>query len=302
MKSMTGFGKSNYIDDNYEIQIEIKSVNSKNFDLKIINYKELAFLENEIKDIVLNKIKRGKVELRISFRDKQIPEIEVDENRIKTYYEMLLKVKGLLLLQDDIKLDTILLQPDVVIFKKADYDSDEFRDILFNCLEEALEKHQLMAQKEGMALRSYFEQAIDTIESCLAQILATIPAHREKLKENLVNTVKQLLNSDFTPEIEKRILVETGLYLERCDITEEIIRTESHLNNIKNYLKRNSTMTHISHPVTEEMGRPMNFIFQEMQREINTISSKYTTTNTFIEVLRMKEEIEKCKEQIQNVE
>ena len=292
MKSMTGFGKSSYIDDSYEIQIEIKSVNHKGFDLKIVNFRELNFLENEIKDMVFNKIKRGKIDLRITFRDKQIPEIEVDENRIKAYYNMLLKVKDSLNIAEEIKLDTILNEPDVIVVKKTDYDNDDFRDILFNCLEEALEKHQLMAQKEGMALRSFFEESFDTIEGCLAQIRVTIPAHREKLKENLISTVKQILNSDFTLEVEKRILVETALYLERCDITEEIIRTESHLANIKNYMKRD----------IEEIGKSMNFILQELQREVNTISSKYTTTTTFIEVLKMKEEIDKCREQIQNVE
>ena len=298
MKSMTGFGKSSYIDENYEIQIEIKSVNHKGFDLKTSIFKELYFLDHEIKDIIYSRIKRGKIELRIVFRDKQIPEIEVDENRIKAYFDMLENVKNLLNIKEDITLDTILKEPEVVIFKKTDYDTDEFREILFNCIEEALEKHQLMAQKEGMALRLFFEEALDTIESCLAQIRETIPAHREKLKENLETTIKQLLNTDFTPEIEKRILVETGLYLDRCDITEEIVRTEAHLSNVRNYLKRDI----VTKSTKEEMGRSMNFIFQEMQREINTISAKYTTTHTFKEVLQMKEIIEQCKEQIQNVE
>ncbi|MCL2063526.1 MAG: DUF1732 domain-containing protein [Candidatus Cloacimonetes bacterium] len=310
MKSMTGFGKSSYIDDNFEIQIEIKSVNNKSFDLKILNYKELYFLDNEIKEIVYNRIKRGKVELRIIFRDKQIPEIEIDENRLMAYFEMILKIKDMLNIQEEIKLDTILQEPEVVIIKKTDYDTDEFREILFNCIEEALEKHQLMAQKEGMAMKSFFEESFYTIETCLSQIQDSIPLHRENLRENLENTIKQLLNADFTPEIEKRILVETGLYLDRCDITEEIIRTESHLENIKGYLKRESSghsplrrdeINIYAHSINE-IGRPMNFILQEMQREINTISAKYTTTNTFMDVLRMKEEIEKCREQIQNVE
>jgi len=312
---MTGYGKSSYIDDNYEIQIEIKSVNSKNFDLRILNYKELYFLENEIKSIVYNKIKRGKIEMRIMFRDKQIPEIEVDENRIKAYFDMILKVKNLLAIQDEIKLDTILREPEVVIIKKTDYDNEEFRDILFNCLEEALEKHQLMAIKEGDVLRSFFEESFEIIEDCLIQVKNTIPAHKEKLRENLTSTIKQFLNADFTADIEKKILVETALYIDRCDITEEIVRTEGHLNNLKDFMRRDSLGNHCPTSLrkkssigekynytSDDIGKSMNFILQEIQREVNTISSKYTTTKTFLDVLRMKEEIEKCREQVQNVE
>ena len=292
MKSMTGYGTSTYIDDNIELQIEIKSVNNKLFDLKIVNCKELIFLENEIRDIVFSRIKRGRVDIRIIFRDKQLPEIELDEPRLLTYNDMLQKIKALINIETTISVDTILRDPEIFVYKKADYDTETFREIVFNCLEEAIEKHQIMAHRDGMSMLAFFQESIDTISTCLKQITNTIPYHREKLKENLINTVKQILETEITPELEKRILVETALYLDRCDITEEIVRTESHIDNIKEYLR----------PASDEIGRSMNFILQEMHREINTISSKYTTTNTYLDVLKMKEELEKCKEQVQNVE
>ena len=124
------------------------------------------------------------------------------------------------------------------------------------------------------------------------KIKEEIPSHKEKLKNNLIATVKQFLNSDFTEDIEKRILVETALYIERCDITEELIRIESHVSNIKEYMKKDIV----------EIGKSMNFIFQEMQREANTISAKFNVSTTFLHILQLKEEVEKCREQIQNVE
>ena len=292
MKSMTGYGKSAYIDEKYEIQIELKSVNSRNFDLKIYNCKELFFLENEIKDAIYSQIKRGKIDIRLIFRDKQIPEIEIDENRLKSYFNVLTQIKDTLSLQEDIKLDTVLSQPDVVVIQKSDYDTEDFRIIFFGCLKDAIKNHQSLAKKEGKAIQVFFENSIGIIENSLSIIKDSIPAHKEKLQENLITAVKQILNSDYTPDIEKRILVETALYIERCDITEELIRQESHLSNIKNYLQKEFA----------EKSKSMNFIFQEMQREANTISAKYNTSVTFKHVLQMKEEIEKCKEQIQNVE
>jgi uncharacterized protein (TIGR00255 family) len=238
MKSMTGYGKAIYLDENYEIQIEIKSVNSKTFDMKISNYKELFFLENEIKEMVFSRIKRGKIDVRINFRDKQVPDIKADYSRLLAYYQMILKIKRELNLLDKIRLENIIGQPDVIIVGTADYDSDEFRLCFFQCLKQALDKHQELALKEGLALKIFFETSLRTISISLKSIRETIPAHREKLKENLITAVKQILNTDYTPEMEKRILVETALYLERCDITEELTRMDSHLANIRNYLDK----------------------------------------------------------------
>ncbi len=108
MKSMTGYGKSAIVNESFDLQIEIKSVNYKSFDLKMNNAKELFFLENEIKETVFTYIKRGKIDLKIIFSDKRLPIIEIDENRLKTYYNLLCKVKETLKIQEEIKLDTII--------------------------------------------------------------------------------------------------------------------------------------------------------------------------------------------------
>lgn len=292
MKSMTGYGKASFVDENFELQIELKSVNHKSFDFKILSYKELLFLENDIKDLVFQHMKRGKIDMRIHFRDKQMPLIEVDENRLKAYHDMLTKIKNTLSLRDEIKLENILSEPDVVVIKKSDYDESRFKSLFFDCLSKAIAQHQEMAQKEGKAMKTFFTDSFKLIEDNLTAIKNSVPTHREKLKESLLSTVRQILNGDYSPDMEKRILLETALYLDRCDITEEIVRIESHLTNARRYL--NST--------SPEVGKSMNFVLQEMQREANTISAKYTTTTTFNHVLSLKEEIERCREQVQNVE
>jgi len=292
MKSMTSYGKSIYIDDKYEIHIELKSVNSKNFDLKIWNCKELFFLENEMTAAIFKYIKRGKIDIRITFKDKQIPNIEIDENKLTSFYNVLENIKNKLNLDEIIKLDTILAQSDIVIIEKLEYDNDSFRKVFYKCLNEAINNHQILSKKEGDTLKSFFIKSITIIEENLYAIKKTIPNYKEKLKNNLIHCVKQILSTDMTEDIEKRILIETALYIEKCDITEEIIRIESHLSNIKDCLQHEH----------DESGKILNFIFQEMQREANTISAKYHESNSFKSILLIKLEIEKCREQIQNVE
>jgi uncharacterized protein (TIGR00255 family) len=292
MKSMTGFGKSSYIDDSYELAFELRSVNSKGFQLNLYCYKELLFLENEIKDFIYKKVRRGKLDLKIAFKDKAIPEIEIDEDRLRAYYGMLTKVKDILSINQDIRLETIINSPQAISIKSAEYDTGAFREFFFHQLDVALAEHQKMAIGEGTTLCKFFIGSMDTIQSSLTAVEQTIPAYREKLKENLTASVRQLLAGEYTDDMEKRILLETALYMERCNITEEMVRLRSHI----------SAFIKILAKTDDEIGKSLNFILQEMHREVNTISSKYNTTQTYMEVLKMKEEVEKCKEQIQNVE
>jgi len=292
MKSMTGYGKSSFIDSLYEIEIEIRSVNNKVFQLNISTYKELFYLDNQIKEIVASQIKRAKIDLRVTMNYKALPEITIDEGRVRAYFDMLTRVKEILSLKEEIRLETILRQDSVIVVKNPDYANEQFQKAFFDTLQTALQRHQEMATTEGEALKVFFLQSVQTIEDSLSAIEATIPAYREKLKENLTTSVKQIMDKDIDTDVEKRILVEVAMYLDRANITEEIVRLRSHIANMKQYLENED----------DEIGKSINFILQEMQREVNTISAKYNTSSTFHEVLKMKEEVEKCREQIQNVE
>jgi len=292
MKSMTGYGKANFTDEQYDLEIEVRSVNNKVLQLNISTYKELFYLDNQIKDIVSGYIKRGKVDVRVNTSNKALPEITIDEDKVKAYFDMLNRLKEMLSLKEEIRLETILKQDNVLAIKNPSYDNEHFQKAFFDTLSKALEQHQAMATAEGEALKVFFLQSVQTIEDALATIEATIPAYKEKLKENLTSNVKQIWERDIDTDVEKRILVEVAMYLERANITEEIVRLRSHISNMKKYLANED----------DEIGKSINFILQEMHREVNTISAKYNTSATFHEVLKMKEEVEKCKEQIQNVE
>jgi uncharacterized protein (TIGR00255 family) len=293
MKSMTGYGKSTYIDENYEIEFEIKSVNNKVFLLDISCFKDLQLLENEIRDLVYKFIKRGKVSLRIHLKTNKLPEITIDESRVKVFIDLLSKIRDEHLPNAEIKLESLLGQPGLIQTKHSDLTTDlDFKKIFFDTLSIAVKKQSDMAIAEGEVLKKYFTDAIVKIEDNLQKISETIPTHKEKLAENLTKNVKIILDKNYENDMEKRILLEVALYIEKCDITEEIVRLKSHIENFKSNLCKTN----------EEIGKTLNFILQEMQREANTISSKYTTSNTFQYVLSVKEEIEKCREQIQNIE
>ena len=292
MKSMTGYGRSSHIDDKYEIDIEIKSVNNKSFAMNLSCFKELYFLENDIKDYIFKSIKRGKIDIRIYFQDKNPPEIQIDEHRLKAFYDTLQKARDTLGINQEIQLSTVINQPDILISKNPNYDSEVFKKIFFTCLKNAVNEHQTMAVKEGEALKSFFSDSLKQMQKSLTFIQNTIPAFKEKLKENLINNVKMILDTKYENEMEKRILLEVALYIDKADITEEIVRLRAHINNCHEYLAKDNS----------EVGKSLNFIFQEMHREANTISSKYNTSETFGEVLILKEEVDKCKEQVANVE
>lgn len=292
MKSMTGFGASGFHDENYDIEIEIKSVNSRFLDLKIVSPRELQFLDNLIKDHISKSILRAKIDVRIFFTDKRVPDLFLDENKVKAYYNLLLKAKALINDQTPLNLETLLSQPDVLSIQNPSYQSEDFISLFSKTLNEAIAKHQEMALQEGKKLQLFFESAYNNITGAAEKILASIPHFREKLYQDLLENIKSLMKEKYSEDFEKRVMLETAFYLDKADITEEIIRLKSHLSNFKHKIAEDES----------DNGKALNFVFQEMQREINTISAKYNTSSVFNDILLMKEEVERCREQIQNIE
>ncbi len=292
MKSMTGYGNSAFHSDEFELEIEIKSVNSRFLDLKISSPRELQFLDNLIKESVSRYIKRAKAELRIFFSDKRIPEFQLDENKLLAYKNLLIKVKKLIGDDSTLSMQEILSQPDILSYKSASYNDEGFIKVIMDSLETALINHQEMALKEGAQLKGFFVESYNRIEKALKDIEGTIPEYKERCYTVLKENIESLLADKVTDDMEKRLFLEAAIYVDKSDVTEEIIRLRSHL---KNYWEK-------LHNEDSDIGKSLNFIFQEMQREINTISSKFNHTETFQNILLIKEEVEKCREQIQNVE
>ncbi len=292
MKSMTGFGSSVLHEDDFDIELEIKSVNNRFLDLKINSPRELQFLDNPIKEIVSRYIIRGKVEIRINFNDKRVPDYRLDEKKLLAYKELLTRAKELINDSSPIILENILSQPDVLSVQNPSYHNDEFKLLITKLLIEGIERHQVMANEEGKKLQAFFQSAYTNITESLDKVQASLPYYKEKIYQDLIESIKKLMQDQYKEDFEKRIMLEAAFYLDKADITEETIRLKSHLSNFLNMIAEDSS----------EVGKSLNFVFQEMQREINTISAKYNTSEVFNHILLMKEEIERCREQIQNVE
>lgn len=291
MKSMTGFGNAELHNDDFDIEIEIKSVNSKYFDWKMSSPRELLVFENQIKEIVAKYIRRGKADLRINFYDKRVPDYQLDENKLKAFAELLKHAKEIIGDETPLDLETIISQPNVLTFHSPAYD-ESFLQILLETAEQAVKKHQLMAMQEGQKMKEFFDESFLKIKESVLFIERSVPEFQTKCFENAKDNIEQLLKESLNEDLEKRLMLELALYFDKNDITEEIIRIKSHLDKFEERLKGDGI----------DAGKSLNFIFQEMQREINTISAKYNETTAFEHILRIKEEIEKCREQIQNVE
>jgi len=288
---MTGFGNAELHSDDFDIEIELKTVNNKYFDWKMSSPRELLVFENNVKELVSKYIRRGKVELRINFCDKRIPDYQLDENKLKAFAALLKHAKEIIGDKSPLTIETIIEQPNVLSFHSLSYD-EAFLETLLNTVEEAIKKHQQMAIQEGYSLHEFFLDSYRKIQESVTFIEQSIPEFKVKSFESMKANVEDILKDSIGEDLEKRLMLELVIYLDKNDITEELIRIKSHLEKFDERLKGDGV----------DAGKSLNFIFQEIQREINTISAKYSDTKSFEHILRIKEEIEKCREQIQNVE
>lgn len=292
MKSMTGYGKARYSDDDFEIDIEVKSVNGRFLDTKIKLSRELSFLEMELKNNLKKRIKRGKVEINIDFQNKIIPELALDEENLKAYWKIYNQAKKVLGTKSEIPLEQLLSEYNVISIKTDNLECEKFKNLILKIFEKALSEHQEMALDEGKSMLNFFNSAIQKMSSSLSKIENEFPKYKKEMSEKLKNNLTTLLKQKLEDDDYKRILLESAIYTEKADVTEEIIRIKHHLDKFEEKINQKNT----------EIGKSINFILQEMQREMNTIGSKFNSTSVFDEIISIKEEIEKCREIVQNVE
>ena len=291
MKSMTGFGKAGYSDGNYEINIEIKSVNSRFLDLKIKLPYEISFLEPVFSKTISQRIKRGKVYVYTNLVNKKPPVLELNEETVKTYWDLYSRAKDVLKTDASLPFAKVLSEKDVIAIRKDDLESGDFIELVNSVLANALAEHQKMAQNEGSSMLEFLTSSLNIMERSSAKLQKAFPEYKKEIHNKLKTNVETLLNDKLEGDDYKRFLQETAIYIEKADVNEEIVRFKHHLEKFKNKLNTDS-----------ESGKSLNFILQEMLREINTIGSKFTATSAFDDILTIKEEIEKCRELVKNVE
>jgi uncharacterized protein (TIGR00255 family) len=202
---------------------------------------------------------------------------------------MYIRAQQLLNLKNEISIEKLMNEKDIIRYPKKDLES--ISTTITQTVEKALLKHQEFALKEGRSMEDFIENSIEKITSSLSVIEKKFPVFKEQLFETLKERVSELMQSALSTEDHKRLLTETAVYAEKADISEEIVRLKNHYKEFSKLIKK-PTGT----------GKSMNFILQEMHREINTIGSKFNTSEVISDILLIKEEIEKCREIVQNIE
>ncbi len=291
MISMTGFGKASLVKDDYEIEIEIKSVNGKFLDFKCNVPKDIGYLEPLLRSRISKSYKRGTVELRLRYLDRSKPQIAINENKLLVYTDIMHKVMKASK-TDIMPLEYMLKEYDIIEFSNKLSDNPQFSGDIIETLSKAIKIQQKAAKKEGNSIKKHILKSIESIFEAVEQIENTIPSFRKELFEKMKARILDLLPQSTNIDLEKRLMQELAIYLDRYDIGEEINRLKEHIDTLDKTIKDRAA---------NDMGKTLNFIFQEMQRESNTLGSKYSNQHSFSNILLIKEEIEKCREIIQNV-
>ncbi|MCX7711644.1 MAG: YicC family protein [Clostridia bacterium] len=291
IKSMTGFGRGTSQAEGKEFTVEIKTVNHRYVDIFVKYPRQLSFLEDKVREVVGKSLSRGKIDVYISFEDKgeDSKTVLLDEALAKAYISAIQNLKEKFGLNDDASVSLVSRFPDVLRVEKVETDEEKLWNLLKAALEGALESLIAMRLKEGKELRSSLLDKADYIESVLKTISQRSPEVVKEYKAKLENRIKELLDQQTVDE--NRIAMEVAIFADRCSIDEEIVRLGSHIGQLRDTLNSQ-----------QPVGRKLDFLVQEMNREINTIGSKANDLVITKSVIDLKSEIEKIREQIQNIE
>ncbi len=291
IKSMTGFGRGENSQDGMEFTVEIKTVNHRYSDVFVRMPRQIGFLEDKVRDLVGKAISRGKIDVYITYfnygDDAKL--VTMDEGLAKTYISAAESLRDKFCLKDDITVSLIARYPDVLKVEQAKEDEDLLWELLKVATEKALDTLIIMRQTEGEGLKNVLLDRADYVESIVAEIAKHAPEIPKEYKLKLTARIKDLL--DQQPLDENRLATEVAVFADRCSIDEELVRLASHIGQLREALS-----------MDQPVGRKLDFLVQEMNREINTIGSKANDLSITKNVVEIKSEIEKIREQIQNIE
>lgn len=293
VRSMTGFGQALHRAGTYRFQVEIKSVNHRYLETSIRMPREWLRLEDELKKRVSDVLLRGRVDVNVTMEREPTTPVEaiINWSLLEGYYQASLQVSERFNMPLSMAVDQLLQLPDVVSFAEVDIASDEWmKEQLLACLDEALQHLLHMREAEGQHIQHDVQQRLQLLAAQREEIVTMAPRVQEDHYASLQQRLLELLgNRGFD---EQRLIMEAALLAERSAIDEELIRLESHLKQCEQLL----------HGDQGAIGRKLDFLIQEMNREVNTIGSKTHHLDIVNIVVNMKAELEKIREQIQNIE
>lgn len=291
LKSMTGYGRSQQILDGRDILVEIKSVNHRYFEFNARVPRGYGYLEERIKTLIGKAVSRGKIDVGVTVcsavgKDAQIC---VNMELARGYVSALREIKDELMLLDNLSLEAISRVPDIFVVSKIADDEETICREVCTVAMLALESFINMREVEGNRMYTDICTRLDSVEGCVAEVERLSPKsiadYKTRLEAKLVEVLKDAKYED------QRILTEVALFAEKIAVDEETVRLKSHLAQFKTLLM-----------AQESVGRKLDFLVQEINREINTIGSKCQDLEVTGIVVEMKSEIEKIREQIQNIE
>ena len=290
-KSMTGYGSAKGTAAGLALSVELKSVNNRYLDVSVKLPRTLMFAEEPVRSAVAKHITRGKVDVFITADASQSDSVEVRVNEalLRGYISALGEVRDKFSLTDDMSLMSLCRLPEVLSTERRELDADELTSGLLAILEEALSGYDAMREREGEKLRDDVLGRIDEIGRLTGIVEErspqTVAEYRARLEQKLRETLEGMSVDD------SRVLTECAIFADRVAVDEETVRLRSHLSQLK-------AMASGESPI----GRKMDFLIQELNRESNTIGSKCQSADIARVVVDLKAEIEKIREQIQNVE
>ncbi|MBC1526312.1 YicC family protein [Listeria seeligeri] len=290
VKSMTGFGRATKEFEAFKVTIELKAVNHRYSECLFRMPKQLAYLEGKLKKIINKQIKRGRIECFFSITGEQLAkrELHIDWDLADSYYHFIKQASARYELAELPKMSDLLQEQEYLSIEEEVDASSELERLVIETLTRATERLDEMRSMEGAELLLYFKQHLVTLEKSLAIIQAEIPVLEKYYQEKIENRLQNIVGENFDQTI---VLTEVALLLEKADINEEVERTKSHLKQFYGIIL-----------LEEPIGRKLDFLIQEMNREINTIGSKANSLRITEQVVEMKTTLEKIREQVQNVE
>ncbi len=294
IKSMTGFGRGVFADGQRTVTVEIRSVNHRYSDITVKMPRRYQFAEDAIKGVLKESISRGKVDVSVNVENTAASDVEVsvDLGLAKQYHDALLAIAAAFPgLKDDVSVGKIASMPDVLKTQSAEEDEDSFTAAVCSATRDASDAFAAMRAAEGARLIEDVLQRNDLIEATVTEVEKYAPNVEKLYAERMKERITELLDGQATIP-QDRILLEAAVFADKANITEEIVRLKSHCAQLRAIVADSSA------PV----GKKLDFLVQEMNRESNTIGSKANDINITNSVLVLKAEIEKIREQIQNIE
>jgi uncharacterized protein (TIGR00255 family) len=291
IKSMTGYGSAKGNAAGFEISVELKSVNNRYLETSVRMPRSFLFAEEAVKSTVQRHISRGKVDVFVSINAVSVDDVKVSVNEplLRGYLEAVKKVSEEYGLNNDLTALSAVRFPDVLLVERSDLDAEAVSAGICSVLEEALKDFDAMREREGIKLRDDVLSRLETISGYVSRVETEAPQTVEHYRQRLEKKMAEVLGTAGIDE--DRILAEAALYADHIAVDEETVRLRSHMAQLDGMIRGKSPI-----------GRKIDFLVQEFNREANTIGSKCQNSELAHVVVDLKSEIEKIREQIQNIE